>query len=298
MPAQIRSKSFWTRCKLNYAACGLAIALMPSCALLQAGDHPSDYWPEMRTGKDAITVDDAAVMNAAMKNPYQYFCQDQRPIRTPRIRIRAILPNPKKGLDLDTAMSQQKYALEKIRRRVLDVYLYAVGMKGFGAGANYWGPPQRVQMTASKLSDAALETASEDVRFDPGVPIESDFYLVSANGGDPLYFASRRVFQSAGVVFNTTVYPPLKGLTDRYSLLIPKMPKIPNDELKRNFIGGGNWPSSIWTDTSWVWTRYFARYTEVEEAADPNPIFINFDVSLNMEVFCSYGRPVSDLMSR
>lgn len=44
-----------------------------------------------------------------------------------------------------------------------------------------------------------------------------------------------------------------------------------------------------------VWRKYISTFTTVKEAQTADPQVINFEVSLGLDVFCAYARPINDL---
>ena len=47
-----------------------------------------------------------------------------------------------------------------------------------------------------------------------------------------------------------------------------------------------------------IWRSYFASFTNVKESVTDDPYVINFQVELDLNPFCAYGRNTADLMSK
>lgn len=45
------------------------------------------------------------------------------------------------------------------------------------------------------------------------------------------------------------------------------------------------------------WRAYFSYFTTLKESPGAGPDFVTYDISLNLDTFCKYGRPKVDLMS-
>jgi hypothetical protein len=252
----------------------------------------ANYWPELRNKGTTELQSELEVMAKAVTDPFKYYCENRKPVRQPGVLIRAVLPRAKPGIDLNTASRQQNQALDSIRKRVAYTFFYATGLKPRGWNL-WWGPSHHLQISRNEIDEAAIAGASEFAVFDPGNSINgSSYYFVSSAGSDPVYFAHQSVFQRSGVRRLSTEYPPLKALIEKYTLLID------DEREQKRFMSGGNWSSSIWTELDWVWTRYFEKYTTIKEAADPEGVFMTFDVSLDMRFFCANGRTISDILSK
>lgn len=99
------------------------------------------------------------------------------------------------------------------------------------------------------------------------------------------------------------------NLFSKYTMLIPK-------ETQQQYFEGRNTTSgrlfhfidengNIQTDKAVtsqglidLWEDYFKTFTVVREAQSLDPQIVNYEVELNLEPFCAYGRPIEDLISK
>lgn len=62
---------------------------------------------------------------------------------------------------------------------------------------------------------------------------------------------------------------------------------------------GGDLPfSTLVRRRAEIWDAYFLRHTRVREAMNEDARVIDYEVSLDLGLFCRYGRPVKDLVTR
>jgi hypothetical protein len=47
-----------------------------------------------------------------------------------------------------------------------------------------------------------------------------------------------------------------------------------------------------------LWERYLQTFTSRKEAQSANPRLVDYEVSLDLGLFCAYGRAVADLTAR
>ena len=56
-------------------------------------------------------------------------------------------------------------------------------------------------------------------------------------------------------------------------------------------------PSAAVHDQSFIWDDYTDEFTTVKEAQSSDPYEVNFQISLDLNLFCSYARAIADLVS-
>jgi hypothetical protein len=56
--------------------------------------------------------------------------------------------------------------------------------------------------------------------------------------------------------------------------------------------------SNLLNDSQHLWRQYFDHMTSVKEANTDNPQIVRFEATLDLAPFCSFARPVADLVSK
>lgn len=89
-------------------------------------------------------------------------------------------------------------------------------------------------------------------------------------------------------------------LKEFFTLAVP--PAIQQREFGAERVGlnpdGGFNLSALVRERDQIWDVYFRRYTRLREAVNEDPRVIDFEVSLDLGLFCRYGRAAGDLVTR
>lgn len=89
-------------------------------------------------------------------------------------------------------------------------------------------------------------------------------------------------------------------LTNYYTFVLQNGGGPEMAEVARGLIGGTKFDIDEATGSRrfYAWREYFKKFTSYKEAQSKDPKVIDYDVSLDLNALCTYGRPISDLLSK
>ena len=280
-------------------------------------------------------IGDGDPMDADPKRVFDHYCtngRNQRPLET---TIRAVLPRLPKGVALDTASSAQQDIYKYFRNIAKsyynpDVYDHTIKNKSLPK-------PQSIFAAKEPSLDTCVSLAKETRVSDktPMTLLSIDgtntlllgllklpvYSYVSYSGSEKGLFQWREskdeppVISAMDVIFPKRpmidengkkifpVYPALPFemifLQTKFTMLIPR-------ETQQQLFNGeefflredGSFDLGAATQRrSSVWKAYIASQTSLKEAQTDDPQIVDFQVKLDLNLFCRYGRVVTDLLT-
>lgn len=108
----------------------------------------------------------------------------------------------------------------------------------------------------------------------------------------------QRMFALMPLIFAETFYFP-----NFYTMLIPEEEQKGiwkgSHSSKAFFVSGGKFQlGEAVRDRYSLWDAYFQSFTSYKAAQTKDPRVIDYEVSLDLSLFCAYGRPVDDFISK
>lgn len=332
-----RSYSIRTKIYLNtllLTGCALQTGGIYKQAELEPFEEIKTYVTPHEKTLDAI-VGRGDPMSADPRRVFDHYCangRNQRPLET---TIRAVLPRLPKGVALDVASSAQQDIYKYFRNLVKNYYnqsLYedTLGNKKLPNSNVVFAIKEP---TLDGITSLAKDTRANDKTPLTLLSINGhntlllgmmklptyarSYYSGSENGlfqwresqGEPalgsaldVIFPKRPILDDRGQQIYP-VYPALPFeiifLQKYFTMLIPKETQqqmFGDDEFFLHKDGSFDLGAATQRRAS-IWNAYVASQTSLKEAQTDDPQIIDFQVKLDLNLFCRYGRIVSDLLT-
>ena len=118
------------------------------------------------------------------------------------------------------------------------------------------------------------------------------------------YFYAKAFCEPSDINFCTARDPELLQLVDEYTMFIPPSIQHKLGSAGYQFSWAYEQQSSVPSPSRAIehrdklWRNYFLQFTTVKEAQSSDPNEVHFESSLDLNLFCKYGRPIDDLVTK
>lgn len=292
------------------------------------------YWtPHDKVLASVIAGNDP--MAADPRRIFAAYCANGRSLRPMETHIRAILPRPPKGIAIDAAGEVKERMYQVFRKVVKGYYTRATYQKALNSSGVSDGLQMFAlrEASADAFMKLAKDTRANDQVPVSLLALHGSNTLLLGLVAMPTYQAmgysgSRKdLFQwrEVGVGTSTNdaldlVFPgrPLKAADGQkiyplyqavpfevayfqrhFTMLVP--PETQRQAFGRaDFFVRRDGTFDLATAVAHredIWDAYIASQTSLKEAQTDDPQIIDFQMDLNLKLFCTYGRPVAELVT-
>lgn len=236
---------------------------------------------------------------------FDYYCSNNKQIRTLSSKIEYIIPQLAKNLPVDEAAREQAYYSTR-KQNLLKESLFSLSGAFERIGYSWNNSPVRQSSLehkdlVEKVSAYEIRTSDFSSMQETALimkPADSDkfvlFHAIQTNGRlrdrdnqDPIYISELKT-----LVDNFTLFEPLKYQEEAYSLNADDEKLIAIDSNDQQSI------SEAMKRKDEIWKRYIKQFTKIKEAKSNAPRIVNVELELDLNGFCRYGRNLNDLYSK
>ncbi len=221
-----------------------------------------------------------------------YFCTEKKPKRAIINRIRVYVPKLQAGISLDEAQSFRTEFLSTAKDAISNFYSIATNLIDFrghrwGGGALGWENYRPYRVVDRNESDYIndIKTVYRDDFVSGVIPKMNEIAGGIADSGQFQHSSQDEIIRFG--YFN-------KGLI---SHKLPKQKQMEVSILVENFAFIDSSISTSLKRRENAWVDYLKRNTSVKESVSNNPNIFDFEVSLDLAVFCENARSTSDLLT-
>lgn len=243
------------------------------------------------------------VFSSSSKEFVQEYCHAGKQTKALKTTVIYYSPDIEKGLPLDVANEKNKQIKDK-KDELLKNLFYYLGAESMSEQIyNYGDEPGWYLLTAESENEILNNVKNEDAN----TKYRLYTFIVRVSGSNKLIIyqsnqSSRRMSYSTGYATD------LNSLFSQYTLLTPKevTEQITDNSFDSKFLyrtilldenGNANISKAI-SGKDNLWKTYIKKFTLIKESEDDNSNKSNLELSLDLNVFCKYGRKISDLQSQ
>ncbi|MBL7555504.1 MAG: hypothetical protein JNM24_06745 [Bdellovibrionaceae bacterium] len=229
------------------------------------------------------------------------FCQSGRQIRPFKTTVLYFTPNLEPGLALDKTTKKMK-ELETDKAHFLKELFYLLATESSSAPVYNSGDEPSWYILTSDDEKEVLENAKND---DSSTKFKLFKFIVRVKEKIIVYQSN---LNSRRMSYDKSYSTDLNKLINSYTILMPK--DVLEKSLKQEFDNSDLYSTIILNENGEVdiskaidrkddlWRAYIKSFTTVKEVSADNSKRSDIELSLDLNVFCKYGRQVSDLQSQ
>jgi len=231
------------------------------------------------------------------------YCQGGKQKKLLQTTVIYFTPNIEKSLGLGKANYKIKILSEQKDECLKSLFYFLGDSSMQDSVGNHGDEPSWYLLTSPEEKDVLAEAKSDNsttkhklFTFIIKISSQNKFIIYQSN------FDSRRLKYEKG--YSTDLH----NLMWEYTILTPKeiIEEITGSEFDKRYLhrtilldeDGQIDISKALTSKNELWHAYIKKYTRIKEVSDDNSNQSTIELSLDLNVFCKYGRKISDLQSQ
>lgn len=228
------------------------------------------------------------------------YCQSGKQIRSFKTTVLYFTPKIEPGLSLDKANQKMKET-ESHKTDLLKNLFYLLANKdGKEQISNNGDEPSWYLLTSEDEKDVLDNVKAED----SNTKFRLFTFIVKVKNKIIVYQSN---LNSRRMSYDKTYSTDLNNLISNYVVLAPKevvehivSSESDSADLETTILGenGGIDISKSVDQRDHLWKKYINKFTSIKEASDQNSQKSAIELSLDLNVFCKYGRSISALQSQ
>ncbi len=233
-------------------------------------------------------------------NPLVQYCRSGKQIKPLKTTVLYFTPKIEPGLSLDKANQKLKETEDQKTDLLKNLFYMLANEDGKEQVSNSGDEPKWYLLTSENEKDVLDNIKAED----SNTKFRLVTFIVKANNKIIIYQSNQ---SSRRMDYDKTYSTDLNNLTSNYVVLAPKevVEKIVDSEsdsasLETTILNenGEIDVSKAIDQRDRLWNAYINKFTSIKEASEQNAQKSTVELTLDLNVFCKYGRKISDLQSQ
>lgn len=218
------------------------------------------------------------------------YCQSGKQKKSFKTTVIYFTPPIEAGLPVDKANQKSKKLAEQ-KDKTLKSLFYTLSDSNMSEPiANHGDEPSWYLLAADDEKDV-LENIKQD---DSSTKYRLFTFVIKILNQNKIVIYQSNL-DSRRMNYNQGYSTDLRGLMDDYTILIPRemVEEITGSAANSNEID----ISGAISNKNNLWRSYIKRFTSIKEASEDHSRKSTIELALDLNIFCNYGRKISDLQS-